>query len=113
MRILARQLTTVNEIALEAEVERKVGWMLKAFYVASATFVGYQFFPYMGDNFLHQPISLMHVKDPLFKRMGASRISRFAVDGINNPMHYTIRILEHAKTFEKGRKTIGRSRSCE
>ncbi|XP_026382895.1 uncharacterized protein LOC113278214 [Papaver somniferum] len=104
MRILARQLTTYlsrgrgypqnklittrrfssfapkDEIALEAEVERKVGWMLKAFYVASATFVGYQFFPYMGDNLLHQSISLMHVKDPLFKRMGASRISRFAVD---------------------------------
>ncbi|RZC55828.1 hypothetical protein C5167_014671 [Papaver somniferum] len=105
MRILARQLTTYlsrgrgypqnklittrrfssfapkDEIALEAEVERKVGWMLKAFYVASATFVGYQFFPYMGDNLLHQSISLMHVKDPLFKRMGASRISHFAVDG--------------------------------
>ncbi|KAI3833798.1 hypothetical protein MKX03_016830 [Papaver bracteatum] len=36
----------------------------------------------MWDNLLHQSISLMHVKDPLFKRMGASRISRFAVDGI-------------------------------
>ncbi|KAI3927117.1 hypothetical protein MKX01_029885 [Papaver californicum] len=69
-----------DEIALEEEVERKVGWMLKAFYVASATFVGYQFFPYMGDNLLQQSISLMHVKDPLFKRMGASRINRFAVD---------------------------------
>ncbi|MCL7023283.1 hypothetical protein MKW94_015836 [Papaver nudicaule] len=104
MRIIARQFTTYlsrgrvysqnkiistrrfssfapkDEIALEEEVERKVGWMLKAFYVASATFVGYQFFPYMGDNLLQQSISLMHVKDPLFKRMGASRINRFAVD---------------------------------
>ncbi|MCL7047539.1 hypothetical protein MKW94_004185 [Papaver nudicaule] len=34
----------------------------------------------MGDNLLQQSISLMHVKDPLFKRMGASRINRFAVD---------------------------------
>jgi len=34
----------------------------------------------MGDNLLHQSISLLHVKDPLFKRMGASRLSRFAID---------------------------------
>uniref|UniRef100_A0A453H1P7 Uncharacterized protein n=3 Tax=Aegilops tauschii subsp. strangulata TaxID=200361 RepID=A0A453H1P7_AEGTS len=34
----------------------------------------------MGDNLLQQSITLLHVKDPLFKRMGASRLARFAVD---------------------------------
>ncbi|KAI3911402.1 hypothetical protein MKW98_010289, partial [Papaver atlanticum] len=33
------------------------------------------------DNLLQQSISLMRVNDPLFKRMGASRINRFAFDG--------------------------------
>lgn len=35
-----------------------------------------------GDSLLQQSISLLRVKDPLFKRMGASRLRRFAVDGI-------------------------------
>lgn len=30
---------------------------------------------------MQQSVSLLHVKDPLFKRMGASRLARFAVDG--------------------------------
>lgn len=34
-----------------------------------------------GDNLMQQSVSLLHVKDPLFKRMGASRLARFAVDG--------------------------------
>ena len=32
---------------------------------------------------MHQSVSLLHVKDPLFKRMGASRLARFAIDGIS------------------------------
>jgi hypothetical protein len=36
---------------------------------------------FSGDNLLLQSISLLRVKDPLFKRMGASRLARFAVDG--------------------------------
>ncbi|KRX11490.1 hypothetical protein T07_391 [Trichinella nelsoni] len=36
--------------------------------------------PYMGDNLLQQSLSLLQVKDPLFKRMGASRLAQFAVD---------------------------------
>uniref|UniRef100_A0A8R7U3Z6 Uncharacterized protein n=1 Tax=Triticum urartu TaxID=4572 RepID=A0A8R7U3Z6_TRIUA len=35
---------------------------------------------FTGDNLLQQSITLLHVKDPLFKRMGASRLARFAVD---------------------------------
>jgi hypothetical protein len=65
---------------LEEEAERKIGWCLKIFFAGTATYIGYQFFPYLGDNLIHQSISLLHVKDPLFKRMGASRLSRFAID---------------------------------
>ncbi|CAN4102353.1 unnamed protein product [Withania somnifera] len=34
----------------------------------------------MGDNLMQQSVSLLQVKDPLFKRMGASRLTRFAID---------------------------------
>lgn len=30
---------------------------------------------------MQQSVSLLKVKDPLFKRMGASRLTRFAIDG--------------------------------
>ncbi|XP_039047197.1 uncharacterized protein LOC120187567 [Hibiscus syriacus] len=69
-----------DEASLEQEAERKIGWLLKLFFAGTATFVAYQFFPYMGDNLMHQSVSLLHVKDPLFKRMGASRLARFAID---------------------------------
>ncbi|KAG2328837.1 hypothetical protein Bca52824_000017 [Brassica carinata] len=60
----------MDDLTLEEEAERKIGWMLKLFFAGTATYVGYQFFPYMA-------ISLaLHVKDPLFKRIGASRLSR-------------------------------------
>ncbi|KAJ6817023.1 uncharacterized protein M6B38_414065 [Iris pallida] len=77
-----RRFCSVGErdISLEEDVERKTGWLLKLIFVATAGAVGYQFFPYMGDNLLQQSISLLHVKDPLFKRMGASRLSRYAID---------------------------------
>ncbi|XP_031380567.1 uncharacterized protein LOC116195477 isoform X4 [Punica granatum] len=38
----------------------------------------FEFLP--GDNLIQQSVSLLQVKDPLFKRMGASRLARFAVD---------------------------------
>jgi hypothetical protein len=36
---------------------------------------------------MQQSVSLLRVKDPLFKRMGASRLARFAKDG-NLQLHY-------------------------
>ncbi|XP_044507775.1 uncharacterized protein LOC123227156 [Mangifera indica] len=69
-----------DELAIEQEAERKVGWLLKLIFAGTATFVGYQIFPYMGDNLVQQSVSLLKVKDPLFKRMGASRLARFAID---------------------------------
>lgn len=65
---------------MEKEAERKIGWMLKLIFAGTATLVAYQFFPYLGDNLLQQSVSLLQVKDPLFKRMGASRLARFAID---------------------------------
>ncbi|RID47250.1 hypothetical protein BRARA_I03864 [Brassica rapa] len=73
-------LTKKEDLTLEEEAERKIGWMLKLFFAGTATYVGYQFFPYMGDTLIQQSVSLLHVKDPLFKRIGASRLSRFAID---------------------------------
>ncbi|XP_047328683.1 uncharacterized protein LOC124932122 [Impatiens glandulifera] len=69
-----------DERAMEEEADRKIGWFLKLLFVGTATAVGYEFFPYMGDNLIQQSVSLLRVKDPLFKRMGASRLTRFAVD---------------------------------
>ncbi|CAN6463420.1 unnamed protein product [Victoria cruziana] len=70
----------IVDTSIEEDAERKIGWLLKSIFAGMAVYFGYQFFPYMGDNLMQQSISLLHVKDPLFKRMGASRISRFAVD---------------------------------
>jgi hypothetical protein len=38
----------VDDRALEEEVEKKFGWMLKIFFIGTAGLVGWQFFPYMG-----------------------------------------------------------------
>uniref|UniRef100_A0A1J3FED1 ARM repeat superfamily protein n=1 Tax=Noccaea caerulescens TaxID=107243 RepID=A0A1J3FED1_NOCCA len=73
-------LTKKEDLTLEEDAERKIGWLLKLFFAGTATYVGYQFFPYMGDTLIQQSVSLLHVKDPLFKRIGASRLSRFAID---------------------------------
>ncbi|KAK4798878.1 hypothetical protein SAY86_024243 [Trapa natans] len=72
-----------DEISLEEEANRKIGWFLKLLFAGTATAVAYQFFPYLGDNLMQQSVSLLRVKDPLFKRMGASRLARFAIDGIS------------------------------
>lgn len=69
-----------DELSIEKDAERKVGWLLKLIFAGTATAVGYQLLPYMGDNLIQQSVSLLQVKDPLFKRMGASRLSRFAID---------------------------------
>ncbi|GMP69549.1 hypothetical protein CsSME_00028769 [Camellia sinensis var. sinensis] len=70
----------LNERSMEEEAERKIGWFLKLLFFGTGTVVAYQFLPYMGDNLMQQSVSLLHVKDPLFKRMGASRLTHFAID---------------------------------
>ncbi|KAG2723998.1 hypothetical protein I3843_02G173900 [Carya illinoinensis] len=69
-----------DELFIEQDAERKIGWLLKLIFAGTASAVAYQFFPYLGDNLMQQSVSLLHVKDPLFKRMGASRLARFAID---------------------------------
>ncbi|KAL4574980.1 hypothetical protein LXL04_021820 [Taraxacum kok-saghyz] len=72
-----------DEREIEEEAERKFGWLFKLLFVGTATIGGYHIFPYLGDNLIHQSVSLLNVKDPLFKRMGASRLARFATDDVN------------------------------
>ncbi|KAG8374523.1 hypothetical protein BUALT_Bualt10G0003800 [Buddleja alternifolia] len=69
-----------DERSLEEEAERKIGWLLKLIFAGTASVIAYNLFPYMGENLMQQSVSLLHVKDPLFKRMGASRVARFAID---------------------------------
>lgn len=69
-----------GELSIEEEAERKIGWLLKLIFLGSVSAVGYHFFPYMGENVMQQSVSLLKVKDPFFKRMGASRLARFAID---------------------------------
>ncbi|KAL8172334.1 hypothetical protein V2J09_024138 [Rumex salicifolius] len=79
----SRNFSTSNpkdELSLEEDAERKIGWVLKLFFAGTAGAVAYNIFPYMGDNLIQQSVSLLQVKDPLFKRVGASRLTRFAVD---------------------------------
>lgn len=38
---------------------------------------------------MQQSVKLLQVKDPLFKRMGASRLARFSIDG-NTKLSVTI-----------------------
>ncbi|KAL9271162.1 hypothetical protein AKJ16_DCAP25816 [Drosera capensis] len=95
-----------DELTIEEEAERKIGWLLKHLFAGTATAVGYHLFPYMGKlndscfrsymecvlqpnnyrgstcdshcvNVMQQSISLLQVKDPLFKRIGASRLARY------------------------------------
>ncbi|KAF3325169.1 hypothetical protein FCM35_KLT10240 [Carex littledalei] len=75
-----RLSSSVKEKALEEEVEKKAGWLLKSIFIATAGFAAFQFFPYMGETLLQQSISLLRVRDPWFKRTGASRLARYAVD---------------------------------
>ncbi|XP_078149582.1 ARM repeat superfamily protein [Carex rostrata] len=75
-----RLSSSVKEEALEEEVEKKAGWLLKSIFIATAGFAAFQFFPYMGETLLQQSISLLRVRDPWFKRTGASRLARYAVD---------------------------------
>lgn len=43
------EIELISEI--EKEAERKVGWLLKLIFAGTATFLGYQIFPYMGQKF--------------------------------------------------------------
>ncbi|KAL1191458.1 hypothetical protein V5N11_002287 [Cardamine amara subsp. amara] len=37
-----------DDLTLEEEAERKIGWCLKIFFAGTATYIGYQFFSLLG-----------------------------------------------------------------
>ncbi|XP_058080611.1 uncharacterized protein LOC131228762 isoform X3 [Magnolia sinica] len=39
-----------DELSMEEEAERKIGWLLKLFFAGTATYFAYQFFPYMDER---------------------------------------------------------------
>ncbi|XP_077246204.1 ARM repeat superfamily protein isoform X2 [Tasmannia lanceolata] len=39
-----------DELSIEEEAERKVGWLLKLIFAGTASYVAYQFFPYMDER---------------------------------------------------------------
>ncbi|KAG6411945.1 hypothetical protein SASPL_124600 [Salvia splendens] len=78
--LLSSSFKLLDEKTLEQDAERKIGWLLKLFFAGTATVIGYHLFPYMGENVMQQSVKLLQVKDPLFKRMGASRLARFSID---------------------------------
>lgn len=53
-----------DDSALEEEVERKAGWLLKAIFIITAFGVASQFFPYMGINILN-PWILFHLDESI------------------------------------------------
>lgn len=65
---------------IEEDVDKKAAWLLKAFLFGTALYAGCYFLPLMGDSMIQQSVALLRVKDPLFKRMGASRLSRIAIN---------------------------------
>ena len=48
-----------DELSLEEEAERKVGWLLKFIFAGTATAVGYQLFPYMGIVHFPQEVQFL------------------------------------------------------
>lgn len=53
-------VSIADELSLEQDAERKIGWLFKLIFVGTSTIVAYQFLPYMGNfnfffsfNFLH------------------------------------------------------------
>lgn len=45
-------------------------------------------FTFAGDNMLKHSVALLQVKDPFFKRSGASRLASFAIDGKAASLNY-------------------------
>jgi hypothetical protein len=80
LNIQIRALSSVSQDDIEEDVDKKAAWWLKAFLFGTALYAGCYFLPLMGDSMIQQSVALLRVKDPLFKRMGASRLSRIAIN---------------------------------
>lgn len=81
LNIQTRALSSVSQgDDIEEDVDNKAAWLMKAFLFGTALYAGCYFVPLMGDSMIQQSVALLRVKDPLFKRMGASRLSRIATN---------------------------------
>lgn len=81
LNIQTRALSSVSQgDDIEEDVDNKAAWLMKAFLFGTAVYAGCYFVPLMGDSMIQQSVALLRVKDPLFKRMGASRLSRIATN---------------------------------
>jgi hypothetical protein len=66
----------------EAVQERRGTWVIKGLVLAMLTYIGMNVVPLMGESMVRQSLALVRVKDPFFKRSGASRLSQIATDGV-------------------------------
>lgn len=81
LNIQTRALSSVSQgDDIEEDVDKKAAWLMKTFLFGTAVYAGCYFVPLMGDSMIQQSVALLRVKDPLFKRMGASRLSRIATN---------------------------------
>ncbi|CAK9191534.1 unnamed protein product [Sphagnum troendelagicum] len=64
----------------EAVQERRGTWVIKGLVLAMLTYIGMNVVPLMGESMVRQSLALVRVKDPFFKRSGASRLSQIATD---------------------------------
>jgi hypothetical protein len=56
--------------------------VIKGLVLAMLTYIGMNVVPLMGESMVRQSLALVRVKDPFFKRSGASRLSQIATDGV-------------------------------
>ncbi|MCO5576964.1 hypothetical protein L7F22_030785 [Adiantum nelumboides] len=80
-RLYSAQPATEDEnLPLETELRRKVGWLLKILAAVTITYVSFNAIPIMGDSLIWQSVALVRLEDPFMKRSGASRISMIATN---------------------------------
>lgn len=76
----AQPATEDEDVPIESEVRRKVGWMIKILAAITITYVSFNMFPIMGDSLIWQSVALVRLDDPFMKRSGASRIAMIATN---------------------------------
>eukprot|EP00250_Pteridium_aquilinum_P013827 c21596_g1_i1 orf=255-986(+) len=80
-RLFSAQPTTEDEnMPLESEMRKRVGWLIKVLAAVTITYVSFNMFPIMGDSLIWQSVALVRLDDPFMKRSGASRISMIATN---------------------------------
>ncbi|TXG74329.1 hypothetical protein EZV62_002908 [Acer yangbiense] len=81
----SKRLPCANELSIDQEAERKIGWLLKLIIAGTATAFGYQFFPYIVfriDFHMSYVVETHYHGCVTFESLGlgASRLACFAID---------------------------------